>query len=158
MNSDHMSDQHEARGTADESPGYAQTPSASLSCTESGPDTADALCPLHVAMQGIAQSAVSQLVYYAQGEYVPRTELLQELERWQQLHQLIATRICPSSRTETATAAAVTMACALIPEGHYTSQRNLIRRCADCSRGDSCPLEHEAELPLFNVSAKAFPN
>jgi hypothetical protein len=113
---------------------------------ETAPQSQDALCPLHVTMQGLAQAAVSQSLYYAQGEYAPRAELVQDLDRWQQLQRLIATHICPASRTERATAAAVTMACGLIPESRYCGQRDLLRRCACRERGDPCPLEGEAEL------------
>jgi hypothetical protein len=105
---------------------------------------------MHVAMQGLAQAAVSQLLYYAQGEYAPRAALVQELDRWGQLHRLIATHICPASRTECATAAAVTMACGLIPESRYAGQRDLLRRCAYRERGDPCPLEGEVELRPFS--------
>jgi hypothetical protein len=101
-------------------------------------------------MERIAESAVSQVLYYAQGEYAPRPELLSELERWQHLHQLVASHICPSLRTEKATAAAVTMACALIPDDRYTGQRNLIRRCACRTQSDPCPLESEVELRPFS--------
>ncbi len=117
---------------------------------ERGSHTEDALCPLHVAMQGLAHAAVSQLLHYAQGEYAPRAELVQELGRWHQLHSVIATSICPASRTERATAAAVTMACGLIPESRYSGQRDLLRRCACRERGDPCPLEGEAELRPFS--------
>ena len=120
------------------------------SATAAPPPSQDALCPLHVAMQGLAQAAVSQLLYYAQGEYAPRAELVQELERWQQLHRLIATHICPASRTERATAAAVTVACGLIPERDYTGQRDLLRRCACRNQSDPCPLEGEGELRPFS--------
>jgi hypothetical protein len=118
--------------------------------TEIGPQSQDALCPLHVAMQGLAHAGVSQVLSYAQGEYAPRAELMQELDRWQQLHSLIATHICPASRTERGTAAAVTMACGLIPESCYSGQRDLLRRCACRERGDPCPLEGEAELRPFS--------
>ena len=117
---------------------------------ETASQSQDALCPLHVAMQGLAHAGVSQLLDYAQGEYAPRAELMQELDRWQQLHSLVATHICPASRTERATAAAVTMACGLIPESHYSGQRDLLRRCACRARGDPCPLEGEAELCPFS--------
>jgi len=117
---------------------------------ETRPQSQDALCPLHVAMQGLAQAGVAQLLYYAQGEYAPRAELAQELDRWQQLHSLVATYICPASRTERATAAAVAMACGLIPESCYSGQRNLLQRCACRERGDPCPLEGEAELRPFS--------
>jgi hypothetical protein len=120
------------------------------SATAAPPHAEDALCPLHVAMQGLAQAAVSQLVYYAQGEYAPRADLVQELERWQQLHRLIATRICPASRVGRATAAAVTVACDLLPERDYTGQRDLLRRCACRNQSDPCPLEDEGELRPFS--------
>jgi hypothetical protein len=113
---------------------------------EDRPQRQDSLCPLHVAMQGVAQAAVSQLLYYAQGEYAPRAELVQELDRWHQLHSLIATHICPASRTERASAAAVTMARGLLPEPRYTDQRDLLGRCACRDCGDPCPLEGEADL------------
>ena len=105
----------------------------------------DTLCPLHVALQGLAHTGVSQLPSYAQGAYAPRAELVQQRNRWQQLHSLIVIHICPASRTERATAAAVTMACGLIPDSCYSGQRDLLRRCACRERGDPCPLEGEAE-------------
>jgi len=43
---------------------------------ETRPQNRDALCPLHVAMQELAHAGVSQLLYYAQGEYAPRAELM----------------------------------------------------------------------------------
>jgi hypothetical protein len=123
---------------------------------ETGPQSQDALCPLHVAMQGLAHAGVSQLLYYAQGEYAPRAGLMEDLDRWQQLHRLIAAHICPASRTERATAAAVTIACGLIPESCFSAQRDLLRRCACRERGDPCPLEGEAELhPLSTLTTKA---
>jgi hypothetical protein len=117
---------------------------------ETGPQSQDALCPLHVAMQGLAHAAVSQVLYYAQGEYTPRAELMQDLDRWRQLHALVATHICPASRTERASAAAVTLACGHIPESCYAGQRDQLRRCACRERGDPCPLEGEAELRPFS--------
>jgi hypothetical protein len=75
---------------------------------------------------------------------------MQELDRWQQLHSLVATHICQASRTERATAAAVTMACGLIPESCYSGQRDQLRRCACRERGDPCPLEGDAELRPFS--------
>jgi hypothetical protein len=150
MNHDAMSEKHEAREGTNDPASRAQVPSIGQQSTESGAEADEALCPLHLAMQRIAEAAVSQTLYYAQGEYAPRPELLRELERWQQLHQLVATHICPSSRTEKATAAAVTMACALIPERGYASLRTLVRCCACRTQGDPCPLESEAELRPFS--------
>jgi hypothetical protein len=114
------------------------------------PQSQVALCPLHVAMQELAHAGVSQLLHYAQGEYAPRAELMWELNRWQQLHTLIVTHICPASRAERTTAAAVTMACGLIPESCYSGQRELLWRCACREQGDPCPLDGEAELRPFS--------
>lgn len=114
-----------------------------------GSHTKDALCPLHMAMQELAHAGVSQLLSYTQGEYAPRAEFAEELGRWQQLRCVIATYICPDTRTERASAAAVATACGLLPESRYSGQRDLLRRCACRERGDLCPLEGEAELRPF---------
>ena len=150
MNSDAMSKKHEAREGTNDTTSHAQTPFIGPLSAESGLQEEEMLCPLHLAMERIAESAVSQTLYYAQGEYAPRPELLRELARWQQVHQLVVTHICPASRTEKASAAAVTMACALIPEDCYTNQRNLVHRCACRSQSDPCPLESEVELRPFS--------
>jgi hypothetical protein len=150
MNSDDMSKKHESQEGTNDTARHAQTPSIGMHRANAGAGAKETLCPLHLAMERIAESAVSQTLYYAQGEYAPRPELLRELERWQQFHQLVVTRICPALRTEKATAAALTMACALIPEDRYTDQRNLIRRCACRSPSDPCPLESEVVLRPFS--------
>jgi len=106
-------------------------------------------CPLHFAMQRLAETAVSQLVYYADGEYVPRPDLLRDLERWQRLHRLIAGSICPASRAVEASAADLCAALALIPEAQFTAQREMLSRCAARGHGDACPLEREAGLNPF---------
>ena len=59
----------------------------------------EALCPLRFVMQQLASTTVSQSVFYAEGEYAPRPDLLEDLERWERLHRLIACRICPALRT-----------------------------------------------------------
>ncbi len=150
MNTDAMSRKDETCVGTIDTASRALTPSICQLSAESSVEAEEELCPLHLAMERIAASAVSQTLYYAQGEYAPRPELLRELERWQQLHQLVATHICPALRTEKATAAAVTMACVLIPESRYTSLRHLVRRCACCDQSDPCPLESEAELRPFS--------
>src|SRR5690349_21357203 len=77
-------------------------------------------CPLHFTMQRLARAAVSQLVYYADGEYVPRANLLDDLERWQSLHALVATRICPASRRTSSAEDDLHAAQALVPEAQFT--------------------------------------
>jgi hypothetical protein len=150
MNTDAMSEKHETRKRIDDTADRAKTPSSGQQRAEPGSEAEETLCPLHLAMERIAESAVSQTLYYAQGEYAPRPELLSELERWGQVHQLVVTHICPAARTQKATAAAVTMACGLIHEERYAGQRNLIRRCACRTQGDPCPLESEVELRPFS--------
>jgi hypothetical protein len=67
MNDDDIKEKDEARSIGPQS-------------AESGREAGEALCPLHLAMERIAQAAVSQTLYYAQGEYAPRPEILRELE------------------------------------------------------------------------------
>ena len=150
MKTDDMSKKDAPRVKTNDTASRAWAVSSGEQNAEFGTQAEEALCPLHLAMERIAQAAVSQTLYYAQGEYAPRPELLCELERWQHVHQLVASHICPALRTENATAAAVTMACALIPEDRYTGQRNLIRRCACRTQSDPCPLESEGELRPFS--------
>jgi len=116
----------------------------------SGAAADEAQCPLHFAMQQLAHAAVSQLVYYADGEYVPRPDLLRDLERWQRLHGLIAGSICPASRAAHAGSANLCAALALIPEAQFTAQREMLARCAAHGCGDACPLERASELSLFD--------
>lgn len=109
-----------------------------------------AQCPLHITMQRLTRAAVSQLVYYADGEYVPRPNLLRELERWQRLHALVATRICPASREALSTAADVSAARELVPEAQFTALREMLSRCAARQAGDACPLERASHLEPFS--------
>jgi hypothetical protein len=111
--------------------------------------TAEPLCPLHLAMHELARAAVSQLVYYAEGEYAPRRDLMRELDRWQQAHRLIADGICPASRTQANPAVALCTACSLIPEDRFAAERELLRSCAQRDQSDPCPLGGESELSLF---------
>ncbi len=141
---------HEGRGTAMD----ASTDEARISGSEerlrpSSRAADEAACPLHFVMEQLAQAAVSQLVYYADGEYVPRPDLLRELERWQRLHGLIAGCICPASRAAHASSANLCAALALIPEAQFTAQREMLARCAERGCGDACPLERGSELNLF---------
>jgi hypothetical protein len=106
-------------------------------------------CPLHFTMQRLARAAVSQLVYYADGEYVPRANLLDDLERWQSLHALVATRICPASRRTSSAEDDLHAAQALVPEAQFTALREMLARCAAREQGDACPLGAESELEPF---------
>jgi hypothetical protein len=100
-------------------------------------------------MQELARAAVAQLVYYAEGEYAPRPDLLHEMERWQQAHREIADGVCPSSRTDFDRTVALHVACALLPEDRFASTRETLRCCAQCVESDACPLATESEVRLF---------
>lgn len=106
-------------------------------------------CPLHFAMQRLADSAVAQLVYYAHGECSPRPELLREVERWQRLHALVARGICPASRQATAADQDLASALALVPEGQFTALREMLARCAAFTQGAGCPLDAPSRVELF---------
>jgi hypothetical protein len=84
---------------------------------------------LHVAMHELARAAVSQLVYYAEGEYAPRPALMRDLEHWQQAHRVIAEGICPASRTDGDPALALCVVCSLIPEDRFAAVREALRSC-----------------------------
>lgn len=119
----------------------AQREAASHECAQ---------CPLHFSMQRLTRAAVSQLVYYADGEYAPRRNLLGELERWQRLHALIATRICPASRQALSTTDDIVAAQRMIPEAQFTALREMLERCAARQAGDACPLEGAPRLEPFS--------
>ncbi len=128
-----------------------QTYSASTSLREHESEgcAGERLCPLHFAMQQLAYTAVSQFVFYAEGEYTPRPDLLEDLVRWERLHRLIACRICPALRIGGNIASALDAALALLPEAQFHRQRQMLARCASCDQQDACPLESESDLHLF---------
>ncbi len=144
-----MAYEREAGQAARDDPGRVQSPIDFLRPDASSGRAGEPLCPLHLVMQELARAAVSQLVYYAEGEYAPRPDLLRELERWQQAHRLIADGICPASRTEAAPAVALFAGCALIPEDRFAAERELLGCCAQREKGDPCPLGGESEVSLF---------
>jgi hypothetical protein len=100
-------------------------------------------------MQRLARAAVSQLIFYAEGECAPRPSLLHELERWQRLHSMLATHICPTRRHASLNDANLSAVQALIPEAQFDALREIIRQCGECGAGDACPLEREPQLELF---------
>jgi hypothetical protein len=142
---------HDARvgQAARDDPGPAQPPIDFLHTAASHGNAGETLCPLHVAMQELAEAAVCQLVYYAEGEYAPRPDLLRELERWQQAHRLIADSVCPASRTGANPAVALSVVSALIPEDRFTPAREALRCCAQRDQSDPCPFAGESEVSPF---------
>jgi hypothetical protein len=93
-----MANEGEARQTVKDNSGAVRPPIDFLRTDAFSGRAAKPLCPLHLAMQELARAAVSQLVYYAEGEYASRPDLMRELDRWQQAHRLIADGICPAAR------------------------------------------------------------
>jgi hypothetical protein len=144
-----MAHEREARQAARDDPGPSQLPIDFLRTYASSGRATEPLCPLHLAMQELARAAVSQLVYYAEGEYAPRPDLLRELERWQRAHCVIADGVCPASRTAGDPAVALRVACTLIPEDRFATARELLRCCAQRKASDPCPLAGESEVRLF---------
>jgi hypothetical protein len=101
-------------------------------------------------MQALARAAVCQLVYYAEGEYAPRPDLMRELERWQQAHRLIADGVCPASR-KGGPELALCDVYSLIPEDRFATAREALRCCAQRDESDPCPLEGASEVSLFTL-------
>ena len=144
-----MTHERETGQGARDDPGPVQSPIDFLRTGASSGRTAEPLCPLHLAMQELARAAVSQLVYYAEGEYAPRPDLMRELERWQQAHRLIADGVCPASRTTGDPAATLDDIFSLIPEDCFAPAREALRCCAQRDKSDPCPLGGESEVSLF---------
>ena len=144
-----MAHEGEAGQAARDDSGAVRPPIDFLRTDASSGRATKPLCPLHLAMQELAQAAVSQLVYYAEGEYAPRPDLMRELERWQQAHRLIADYLCPASRTACDPAVALRVACTLIPEDCYATMRETLRCCAQRNESDPCPLAGASEAHLF---------
>ena len=111
-----MAHEAEAGQSAKDNPGLAQPPIDFLRTDASLGYAGQALCPLHLAMQELARATVSQLVYYAEGEYALRPDLMRELNRWRHARRLIANGVCPALRTEGDPAVALHVACSLMPE------------------------------------------
>jgi hypothetical protein len=113
------------------------------------PEMSCIACPLHVAMEKIAHSAVQQCVLYLQGECQPRPTLLQELDDWISLHALIRSRICVASRTTPISSddldAALNELVPVATDSTSTAlpqlrRQNLRDALAACIEATSCPL------------------
>jgi hypothetical protein len=109
------------------------------------PVTPDLECPLHLAMEEIAHLAVQQHVLYLEGECQPRPELLQRLDAWSSLHNLIRSRICVASREESLSPEALEIALdalltKLADSAMQPQLRNIRATLTTCARATSCPL------------------
>lgn len=100
------------------------------------PQRGDAgVCPLRLAMERIARTALRQHVLYLEGECQPRLELVRDLETSTTLERLIRRRVCPISR-----------GCPLEPDELASAVDAL--RCWDlqdalatCAAASVCPLD-----------------
>lgn len=106
-------------------------------------------CPLHVAMEEIAQVAVRQHVLYVEGECQPRPELVNRLERWLALHARIRSAICAASRSGAISVDDLerTLDALLPPPGDVDALpqwRRLRRALTACATSATCPLGMDA--------------
>jgi hypothetical protein len=106
-------------------------------------------CPLHIVMERLAHLTVSQKVLHLQGERLPRLDLVDALEGWQQLYRLVLTRVCPATReialssADLATLVHTAVPRLLLPSVPTSDQNRLIQRlmsCASCASAAQCPL------------------
>ncbi|MGO8946118.1 MAG: hypothetical protein ACLQUY_00350 [Ktedonobacterales bacterium] len=108
-------------------------------------------CPLHTVMSELAHVSVTQHVLHLEGECLPRSELLAELDRWSSLHSLIRNRICVASRSTPLSdsefdGAAMALlgsdyvpaSCGAAPVAHRL--REAVIACSACNQSASCPL------------------
>lgn len=119
-------------------------------------------CPLHVAMEAIAQLAVRQHVLHLEGECQPRPELVQRLEQWLALYARIRTHICAATRSTTIPPDELERALdALLPPPtdmmELPQWRRLRRALAACATSPTCPLGMDAaersRCPATRVSS-----
>ena len=102
-------------------------------------------CPLHIAMRHVAEAAVTQHVLYAEGEYAPRADLVESLEHWFRVHQLVRDYICPASRSVAPQRSDLALALASLPAASRARLGAAIAGCGRRSPADGCPLEEDPE-------------
>ena len=100
-------------------------------------------------MAQLAQTAVMQQVLHLEGELLPRADLADTLDGWQQLYRLVRRRVCPATREAPLTSAEVAalVDTALpqllppsIPRRLYVSLRRQLIACASCASPQQCPV------------------
>jgi len=106
-------------------------------------------CLLHTVMDQLAHTAVRQHVLHSQGEALPRADLVDALDGWQQLYHLVRTQVCPATRAAPLTPADLaacldTTVPGLLPPTVSMEVRARLRRqlvaCATCASVQDCPL------------------
>lgn len=109
----------------------------------------DVECPFHTVITHLAQTAVMQRVLHLEGEALPRAELLDALDGWEQLCRLVRTRVCPATRDVPLTPAELTALVDtavphLVPPSVPAEDQARLRRqlavCARCASPQQCPL------------------
>jgi hypothetical protein len=110
-------------------------------------------CPLHMAVRRLARAAVTQHVFYAEGEYAPRPALAEEMHAWVRIHDLVRGSVCPASRAPNVTLAeielAIASATAMVHQDVRSELRAALVACGARSTGEGCPVEREPAKPLF---------
>lgn len=106
-------------------------------------------CPFHTVMRQVAEAAVLQHVLHLEGEVLPRRNLVDDLECWQQVYRLVRTRVCPATREAPLlpdvreTLLDVALPYLLPTDTPQSLQARLvwqIAACARCSSSQECPL------------------
>jgi hypothetical protein len=109
----------------------------------------DVDCPFHTVMGQLAQTAVLQQVLHLEGELLPRTDVVETLDGWQQLYRLVRMRVCPATRTAPLTPADLATLVDIavprllpptVPAQVQASLRRQLVACVSCSSPQQCPL------------------
>lgn len=108
----------------------------------------EAECPLHIAMRQLAETAVLQHVLHMEGELLPRADLVDALEGWEQVYRLTRTRICPRTREARLSAAELDALVEnalprLVPAAEAYLRSHLAQCllvCGACADAQECPL------------------
>ena len=146
-------------------------PSSTIPATTPAPQTgtapaaegaleSDANCPFHTVMAQLAQTAVTQQVLHLEGELLPRADLADTLDSWQQLYRLVRMRVCPATREAPLTPADVAalvdtalphLLSPSVPVRLHASLRRQLIACASCESPQQCPLSFPRHTSLPDV-------
>jgi hypothetical protein len=94
-----------------------------------------AACPLRLAMERIARTALRQYVLYLEGELQPRLELLRDLEAASALERLVRERVCVLSRSSALEPEEIASAVAAL------GLKDLEAALNTCGAASECPLD-----------------
>lgn len=114
-------------------------------------------CPFHTVMRQVAEAAVLQHVLHLEGEVLPRQDLVENLERWQQVYRLVRIQVCPATRDAALTADEVhtlldiALPCLMPPDAPQPLWSRLSARIATCAK---FPTSRECPLGLAGDDAR----